>query len=83
MTSPRAISESLWWPADLRPGVCGPWSLVAPGMTSKRDGVDEPAFRRLSLLRRLLTRRRVRQLERLHWEHNQRFAWYVQEILAG
>lgn len=52
-------------------------------MTSKRDGVDEPAFRRLSLLRRLLTRRRVRQLERLHWEHNQRFAWYVQEILAG
>lgn len=45
--------------------------------------MDELGFRRPSLLRRLLTRRRVRQLERLLWEHNQRFAWYVQEILAG
>jgi hypothetical protein len=49
----------------------------------KPDAVDEPASGRPSLLYRLLSRRRARRLERLHWEHNQRFAWFVQNILAG
>jgi hypothetical protein len=44
---------------------------------------EEPAFCRASLLYRLLTWRRVRRLERLHWESDQRFAWYVQDILVG
>ena len=47
------------------------------------EETDESASRRPSLLYRLLTWRRVRRLERLHWEHDQQFAWYVQDVLAG
>ncbi len=47
------------------------------------EGSDKTAFRSPSLLARLLARRRVRRLERLHWEHDQRFAWFVQDVLAG
>ena len=36
-----------------------------------------------SLLGRLLTRRRTRRRERIHREHDQRFAWFMQDILAG
>ncbi len=46
-------------------------------------GSGETAFRHPSLLARLLARRRARRLERLHWEHDQRFAWFVQDVLAG
>lgn len=45
--------------------------------------IDVPNPSLLELLGCLLTRRRARRLKRSHREHDQRFAWFVEDVLAG